>query len=190
MSEWGEFFRWAGVAIALALLVLSIAIIRQGAIGKHASLSLHAASKKQSYISLGLFLTFGGALFYGFIAFWVIPTYALDTSAYSLLIFAYLAQLGMAWVPASTTNKKSQSLHLFFGVIVASAMVLFLGLLAINASSLPPLSALFIPIGTLVTLATLIVYTFVCSWHKYFLVFEMVFIAFFCMAMILLALQL
>lgn len=182
--------RWIGIFIAAALLVLSIFIIKQESVGKHASLSLHAASSKKSYLSLALFLTFGGAFFYGFIALWIIPTYALDTSTYVLLIFAYAAQLGMAWVPTSTTNKHFAGLHLAFGVLVASAMVLFLTQLALNASSLPPFSQLFIPVGTLVTYLTLIVYAFARKLHQYFLVFEMLFIAFFCVAMISLALQL
>lgn len=189
MANWLEILRWSGVVIAVGLLVICLFIIARRPLGSYASISLHLASHRGTYLLMALFLTLAGAVFYGFIWFWVIPTYQLPAIGYPLLLVSYIAQLFMSWFPASTSNRRSHAIHLGGGVIVAAAMVVILILLSLNFGELPTFSGMYVVIGTIITLVTLALYAFDRRLHKYFLIFESLFIAFFCTALIGLALM-
>lgn len=189
MSEWFNFLRWSGVAIALLLPVVCGVIIAKRPQGRGASISLHFGAHKDTYLFMGLFLTFAGALFYSFIWFWIVPTYNLPPMLYPVLTISYIAQLLLSWWPASITNKKSHTIHMVGGVIVASSMVLLLALLSFHFRHLPELSGLYIALGTITTVLCLLIYALNKQLHQHFLIFELLFIAFFCSALILLALK-
>ncbi|MES2630441.1 MAG: hypothetical protein V4611_00595 [Patescibacteria group bacterium] len=189
MVEWAEVIRVIGAVILIALLVMSGFIIAKRPIGKNASLSLHFGTHRDTYFLMALFLTFGGALFYSFIWFWLIPTYNLPAVTYLLLIISYGAQLIMSWVPASATNSRFQAIHQLAATIVGISMIIFLILLSFYASNLPDISALFIQIGTALTIISLVLYALIKKLHNYLLIFESLFIAFFCVAMLLLVVK-
>lgn len=157
-------------------------------LGKDSSISLHIATSRPLYYLMGTLLTVGGALFYCFLAFWLIPYYSIHPAAYIVLIISFIAQLGMSWVPDSATNKHLHLAHFTFGGVVGVGMILFLILLCFSPSNLGPISAFLVAVSTILSIIYLLLFCFVKSTHKHFLVYESVFIGLFALTSFALAL--
>lgn len=174
-----EWLRIAG-PIVMALVILGgLWAMSTHKLGSSFSISMHIATSRKFYYLMGILLTVGGALFYSFLAFWLIPYYSLHPISYGLLVIAFIAQLGMSWVPDSDTDRKLHLTHFTFGGIVAVSMILFLVLLSLSIHSLGPISSWLVITNTIVSIIYLVLFTFVKSSHKHFLVYESVFIALF-----------
>jgi hypothetical protein len=181
-----EWLRWAGAAILSILLIFGAFIIFRYPQGKHSSISRHIASNPLHYVLMALLLTIGGGVFYAFLIFWLIPTYHISTAIYYLLALAFAAQLTLAWVPdKSPTTKLRKRLHIIHyagGMIVASVMAICLYFLCAAYPYLPPLSLIFVVASTLFSTICIILYVFFKQTRQHFLIYEIIFIALFSVA--------
>ncbi|HBO64844.1 TPA: hypothetical protein DD425_02700 [Candidatus Saccharibacteria bacterium] len=186
MSLLLELLRWASAIILITLCIACIAIVSKRPIGKNTSVSLHISSNSPQFLSMAIFLTIAGAVFYTFIWVWLIPKYSLPPLLYPVLVVAYLGQLLLSWYPASMSNSKSHKLHTTGGVVVAVGMLLVLLTLCLDVTKLPFLVWVYVTIGTISTGILLVLYAIQRKVRDYFLIFELLFIAFFCSVILLL----
>lgn len=182
-----EWLRWTGGALLTAMLILGLFIVFKSRLGKQASISLHISSHPVFFVLMGLFLTIGGGVFYAFLVFWLVPTYHMVPAIYPILAIAFVAQLGLAWIPdkSPTTPRQAlfHSIHFVCGAIVALAMVLSLVLLIFSREYMPTISGLLVVISAFLSAVCIFVYSFFKKSRQHFFIYEAVFILFFAAAM-------
>jgi hypothetical protein len=182
-----EWLRWAGAIILFIMLAFGTFILFRYPLGKQASISRHIASNPWHYLLMALLLTIGGGIFYGFLIFWLVPTYHISPVIYGLLAIAFIAQLTLAWVPdklpTTPSNRRLHLLHFTGGVIVAVIMMLSLYFLCASYEYLPIISSFFVIASTIFSTVCIALYTFVRRSRQYFLWLECVFILLFSAAM-------
>lgn len=94
------------------------------------TISSHIATKRHYFIFMALLLSFGALPFYGFLLFWLLPTYSLPSITYWVIITAYIAQLLVAWLPAKPKSPQGR-LHAAGGIVVGTSMVACIWIVAL-----------------------------------------------------------
>lgn len=107
---------------------------------------------------MALVLTLGGAAFYGFLAFWLVPTYELPAITNWILGVAFVAQLCVAWTPASLTKASWKNrIHTIGGMVVGSAMVISIWILVLYGSNISPVAYAIVTFAAIDTVICFIV---------------------------------
>ena len=181
-----EWLRWTGAAILGILLALGAFIISRYPFEKQTSISRQIASNPLHYTLMALLLTFGGAVFYGFLILWLVPTYHISQYIYILLGIAFIAQLTLAWVPdknpTNTLNRRLHLIHYGGGMVVAGVMTICLYFLCASYQFLPLLSLVFVIGSTIFSTACVVLYSFFKKTRQHFLIYEIIFISLFSIA--------
>ena len=180
-----ELLRWVGPLVMLLVVAGGIWALLKYKLGKDSSISSHISEDRNLYVVMGLLLTFGGALFYLFIAFWLVPTYNLHPITFVLLIVAFIAQLGLAWVPE---NRRFHTLHFISAAVVAVSMIILLGILRLSLHALPPISSVFVVAASISALIYLVYFIVSKGSLRNFLIYECFFIGLFATTIFALAL--
>lgn len=126
------------ISLAIVLL-LGLAILLRNPHDRTRSISSFIATKPHYFLAMALALSIAGAAFYGFLVFWLVPTYEMPTITYWILGIAFAAQLCVAWTPSSSSKHAwKNSIHTVGGIIVGCAMVICIWLLVLYGSNLSP----------------------------------------------------
>lgn len=80
---------------------------------------------------MGAILSLLGAAFYGFLMFWLIPAYTLPNATYYVVGISFVAQLLVAWVPASTSKSIKNTIHTSAGITIGTAMLVCIWIAAL-----------------------------------------------------------
>lgn len=155
-----EFFRWIGIAVMTVVCLGGLISVLTQYENVHSSVSSSIGKNTKLYIIMGLLLSVGGALFYLFLALWLIPHYHVHSASYLLLLIAFLAQLGIAWAPVHKDRHKLERIHIICGGIVSVSMILFLTLVLFTAPN----------VGSIIS-ALLTFYLFACYIYLFFFIF-------------------
>lgn len=135
-----DLWQLIGTASLVAVLLLGLLILIRNPTDSTLSISNYIASKQHYFWIMGLALTFGGAVFYGFIVFWLIPHYELPAFTYWLLLVAFIGQLCVAWIPTTRTSPRwKRYLHNCGGLTVGTVMVACLWIVATTGNSMSSL---------------------------------------------------
>lgn len=129
--------RLFGTAANIIVVVLGAAILLRNPQGNTRSISHHIVTKRHYFLIMGAALTIFGALYYAFIIWWFMPQYQLPSWLLPVLAVAFIAQMLVAWVPATSQNAKEHyigKVHALGGIVVASAMVACLWALAVGGT--------------------------------------------------------
>lgn len=103
------------------------------------TISYHIATKRHYFIFMAILLSVGAMPFYGFLLFWLLPTYALPSATYWIVIAAYIAQLLVAWLPAKPGTLPGR-IHAAGGIVVGTSMVACIWIVALFGQNLGTVS--------------------------------------------------
>ena len=92
---------------------------------------------------MAILLSIGAAPFYGFLLFWLLPTYSLPVITYWIVVFAYVAQLFVAWLPAKSGTLAGY-IHAAGGVIVGTSMMLCIWIVRLFGDNLGAVSSVLV----------------------------------------------
>lgn len=187
-----SFWQIIGIISLCTVLALGLAILLRNPRDHTRSISSFVATKPHYFLAMALSLTVGGAAFYGFLIFWLIPTHEMPSVTYWIIGIAFVAQLGIAWTRASHVERSwANRVHTIGGIIVGSAMVVCIWLLVLYGRNLTPITyavTTFAAISTIICFIVLLI----GIWRYKQLIFisEAAMIGVFSIAMLVLAIQL
>ncbi len=183
-----ESLRWVGISMMILVCTGGLYALITQYKSVHSSISYSIAQNKNLYILMGILLSIGGGLFYLFLAFWLMPHYAIQPIGYLILITAFVAQLGLAWIPLDRKRRKLELAHVVGGGTVSICMILFLTLVSLTATNLNSTVAVILTIYLLACYPYLLFFLFFKKHrYRYFLLFESFFVGGFGVICILLA---
>ncbi len=188
MSPW----QLIGIASLSLIVLFGVAILLRNPAKSIDTISLHIAAKPHYFITAALLLTIAGGAFYGFLLFWLLPTYELPQITYFIIIGAFFAQLLVAWFPADLPTKRSlaSSLHTLGGVLVGTAMIVCIWIVVLYGRSIPPISYIIaITTAVIGSISYIGVIAGLSKYKKLMLMSEVTMIAFFDITLLALALQ-
>lgn len=108
----------------LLVVFAGLLIITRWKIGRHATVSVHAAQHKAARVILASSVILGGAMYYSLLYLLLAPRY-FPSFFWMLLVIGFVCQLLLVIVPAHPTNKKLSRIHTSLGVIIALLMYIF-----------------------------------------------------------------
>ncbi|MGB4758533.1 MAG: hypothetical protein WBP26_00585 [Candidatus Saccharimonadales bacterium] len=158
--------------------------------GSAASISERLSGNRQQFITMALFLTLLGAVFYSSMYWWLAPTYHLPVLFYIILSIAYIAQLVLAWTPYSGKSERHTQLHTHGGEFVACAMGLSMVLVfAGNHTTLPFFSYWITLTSIIFSVIAIALYIGAPKMREHFVVYESIYILLFAGAIVTLTLK-
>lgn len=189
MSPW----QIIGIASLTLVLLFGLAVLLRNPTKSADTISLHIASKRHYFIIAALLLTFAGGAFYGFLLFWLLPSYQLPNFVYWVIISSFFAQLIVAWIPANSLRERSKvkTLHTFGGILVGTAMIICIWAVVLFGNNIPSISYAVAIITAIV--GTVCYITLILGLWRYkqlLLISEITMIGLFSITLLLLALQL
>lgn len=179
-----------GITSLLSVLLLGLLILIRNPTDSTLSISNYVASKRHYFWLMGIALTVGGTLFYGFLVFWLVPHYALPVLTYWFLFVSFIGQLCVAWVPTTRTSPRwKRYLHNCGGIIVGTMMVACIWTAALTGSHMSPLLLHITLAGAwLTTLFYVLMLVALIRYKRLMLVAESLMILVFSVALLALAL--
>ncbi|NCU38145.1 hypothetical protein EOL96_03780 [Candidatus Saccharibacteria bacterium] len=186
-----EIYQIIAVTSLVFSSILGIAAVAIAPQGKGSSISGSIASHKLLYLVSGVTITILATLFCLSVVHWYMPVYSMPDYTVVLAVICVIFALPIAWAPADTA--KSHRLH---SLHFAAGQVLGIALLMILATALYSKPSAISPITQIVLYFTLgysvlcyILYLTVPYLKKYFLYFEVSFLAALLLSFLLLALR-
>ena len=175
----------AGVSI-LGLLAAIIAPK-----GKDGSISGSIASHKILYVAAGIIITSLAGLFCLSLVYWYMPTYSMPGYTILLALLTFSLACLIAWAPADAVkNKRLRDIHFAAGQLLGIVFIFLLATILYSSSiKIPPAVQTVVYLTVGYSLLCYVLYISVPRLRKYFLYFEIPFLAALVLSFLLLALS-
>lgn len=171
-----ESFKLLGpISVAIAVIAAWF-MLRRYPMGRHASISQHAAAQRATYYLFAGVLTGAGLLFWLFLWRWFGPFVGAPGVFYLFLALGIVCQIITAWVPDTGQQDRQSRIHRKAAFTMAFMMAFMAGAL-VFAEHISLAARLFVAAVTAWMIISWFLFVFVKRTHQHFLVYQAIYIA-------------